>query len=233
MKQLLVFLFLLCSVSVFAQDVIVKKDGSTIVCRVVELTSSEIVYKKWSDLNGSNYVMNRADASAVNYQDGKKVKLSEATNLYTPNNQNNGIRQYNDKALLQLDATIGNPYKKVEKLRMIGWLGGIAMVGAGVACYFVYTGSKQSKTKDDYWYEKDWALPASVFLIGGGAACTTLFLIKANKVKKMIDRDITSFPVIQYDFKLSESSSLVTGIDLLKDNSTQQQTLGFGLRYNF
>ena len=61
MKQLLLFLFLLCSTGVFAQDVIVKKDGSTIVCRVVELTSSEIVYKKWSDLNGSNYVMNRAD----------------------------------------------------------------------------------------------------------------------------------------------------------------------------
>ncbi len=48
MKQLLVFLFLLCSGSVFAQDVIVKKDGSTIVCRVVELTSSEITYKKWT-----------------------------------------------------------------------------------------------------------------------------------------------------------------------------------------
>ncbi len=58
MKQLLVFLLLLCSASVSAQDVIVKKDGSTIFCRVVELTDSEISYKKWSDLNGSNYVMN-------------------------------------------------------------------------------------------------------------------------------------------------------------------------------
>jgi len=34
MKKLVIFLLFLCSVSVFAQDVIVKKDGSTIVCRV-------------------------------------------------------------------------------------------------------------------------------------------------------------------------------------------------------
>ena len=106
MKQVFILFLLLCSTSVFAQDVIVKKDGSTIVCRVVELTSSEIVYKKWSDLNGSNYVMNRADASAINYQNGKKVNLSEATNLYTPNNQNDGVQQYNDRALLTRIADI-------------------------------------------------------------------------------------------------------------------------------
>jgi len=42
MKQLFVMLLLLCSAVANAQDVIVKKDGSTIVCRVVELTSTEI-----------------------------------------------------------------------------------------------------------------------------------------------------------------------------------------------
>ena len=51
MKQLLIMLLILCSTSVSAQDVIVKKDGSTIACRAVELTSSEITYKKWNDLS--------------------------------------------------------------------------------------------------------------------------------------------------------------------------------------
>lgn len=111
MKQLLVFLFLLCSASVFAQDVIVKKDGSTIVCRVVELTSSEITYKKWTDLNGSNYVMSRSDASSISYENGKKVDLSDATNLYKPNNQNDGVQQYNDNALLAMDRA-SHPKKK-------------------------------------------------------------------------------------------------------------------------
>lgn len=104
MKHLLIFLFFLCSMSVSAQDVIVKKDGSTIICRVVELTESEIVYKKWSDLKGPSYVMERSAASAINYQNGKKVNISQATNLYKPNNQNDGTQQYNDRALLNIDA---------------------------------------------------------------------------------------------------------------------------------
>ena len=43
MKQLLFFLMLFCATSAVAQDVIVKKDGGTIVCRIVEVNSSEIV----------------------------------------------------------------------------------------------------------------------------------------------------------------------------------------------
>ena len=110
-------MFLLCSASVSAQDVIVKKDGSTIVCRVVELTSTEITYKKWNDQNGSNYVMNRSDASAINYENGKKVNLSEATNLYQPNNQNDGVQQYNDRALLRMDYAASNPLKKARTIK--------------------------------------------------------------------------------------------------------------------
>ena len=135
MKQLFLVLLLLCTVSVSAQDVIVKKDGSTIVCRVVELTESEIVYKKWGNLNGSSYVMERSAASAINYQNGKKVNLSEATNLYTPNNQNDGVQQYNDRALLALDydinrkRTISKNYRRTATIiRVAGWGVGICSV---------------------------------------------------------------------------------------------------------
>ena len=91
-----------------------KKDGSTIVCRVVEVSATEITYKKWSDLNGSNYVMDKSLASAINYENGKKENLSEATNLYAPGNQNDGVQQYNDRALLRIDAASNNPYTKVK-----------------------------------------------------------------------------------------------------------------------
>ena len=47
MKKILLFLLLLCSIGVSAQDVIVKKDGSTIVCRVVEVNQTEVVYKRF------------------------------------------------------------------------------------------------------------------------------------------------------------------------------------------
>jgi len=115
MKQLFVMLLLLCSAIANAQNVIVKKDGSTIVCRVVELTKSEIVYKKWSDLNGSNYVMERSAASAINYQNGKKVDLSEVVNQYLPHNQNTGEQNYNDNALLAIDRASHPKWKRKFK----------------------------------------------------------------------------------------------------------------------
>lgn len=115
MKQLLVFLLFLCSASVSAQDVIVKKDGSTVVCRVVEVNATEIVYKKWSDLNGSNYVMERSSASAINYESGKKVDLSEVDNQYLPHNQNTGEQQYNDNALLAIDRASHPKWKRKFK----------------------------------------------------------------------------------------------------------------------
>ena len=220
MKQLLVLLFLLCSASVFAQDVIVKKDGSTIVCRVVEVTSTEIVYKKWSDLNGSNYVMERSAASAINYENGKKVDLSEATNLYTSNNQNDGTRQYNDNALIALDYAASNPLRKAKNLRLLGWIGGSALL---VGAFFLAEMDNESGFQNDDYL--------SFAAIGAGITCTTVCLISANKIKKNFN--IQNYSLLNKNLKFANGSSLSTGIDMLRDNTLGQNTLGFGLRYNF
>lgn len=226
MKHLLVFLLLLCSASVFAQDVIVKKDGSTIVCRVVELTSSEIVYKKWSDLNGSNYVMNRTDASAINYQNGKKVNLSETTNLYQPHNQNDGVQQYNDRALLRLDAAAHNfSSAKSKTLKTIGWIGGPALAVFGVVLI-------AADDHDFFEFNSSDETLLGVGFIGLGAAWTTSFLIAANHEKKKAEM-LQSSILYHYDFKLSGESSLSAGIDMLHDHTIGNNTLGIGLRYNF
>ena len=60
MKKLLLALVMvaLYTVSAFSQDVIVKKNGSTILCKVIEIGVSEIKYKKWDNLDGPNYSEN-------------------------------------------------------------------------------------------------------------------------------------------------------------------------------
>lgn len=226
MKQLLVFLFLLCAASVSAQDVIVKKDGSTIVCRVVELSSSEITYKKWSDLNGSNYVMNRADASAINYENGRKVSLSEIDNLYQPNNQNDGVQQYNDKALLRIDTDINKYLKKAKTYQYIGIIGGIALIGTGVILIAV-DGKSSATGKADNGV----VIPA-VACMGAGVAGGITCLLVANHYRKQ-GNWLQSSTLIHHEIKFDNGSSLIAGIDVLKDNLHQKQTLGFGLCYNF
>lgn len=228
MKQLLVFLFLLCSMSVFAQDVIVKKDGSTIVCRVVELTSSEIVYKKWSNLNGSNYVMNRSDASAINYENGRKVNLSEATNLYTPNNQNDGMQQYNDRALLGMDYANQIIDKKVKRLRTWGWISGIAGVGLGAP--FLIKGLTDG---DLHWDEiGKYCIIGGVLAVGGIASSTYCF-VAAHKKQKQAELNLQSSTLYQYNFELDSGSRISASINMLRDYTIGNGALGIGLRYNF
>ena len=226
MKQLFLVLLLLCTVSVSAQDVIVKKDGSTIVCRVVELTESEIVYKKWGNLNGSSYVMERSAASAINYQDGKKVNLSEATNLYKPSNQNDGVQQYNDRALLALDydinrkRTISKNYRRTATIiRVAGWGVGAAAVGIGV--YFLAFAEGHSHYK---------CMGAAI--AAGGVVWTTGCLLLANYFDKK-SKAIESASLYQYDFNFDNGSTLSAGIDMLSDYTIDKNTLGIGLRYNF
>lgn len=172
--------------------------------------------------------MNRSDASAINYQNGKKVNLSKATNLYTPNNQNNGVQKYNDKALLGIDFVESNPLKKVKQLRTIGWIGGGTLLATGITILVVYNNKLV-----DFTYETNTVgIIGGIACIGAGVGLTTFCLIKANKIEKQMNQ-LQSFSIYQYDFKLSNSSSLSSSIDLLTDRTTGSKSIGLGLRYNF
>ena len=202
MKQLLVLFLFLCSASVFAQDVIVKKDGSTIVCRVVELTSSEIVYKKWSDLNGSNYVMDCSAASAIHYANGKKVKLSEVTNLYKPNNQNDGTQQYNDKALLAMDAA-NHARKKVN--RHFKW-----NIKAGYSLdKMTGDGNSSFSSGTDISVGIVFPLKNSDYVIGGDLFFATYSFNYDDKYVSLKTSGIGIAPYVGYKYTLSNNTALV------------------------
>ena len=78
MKKVLLCLMLLSATSVFAQDVIVKKDGSTILSKVVEIGSAEVKYKKFSNQNGPTYTITKAEIKTINYENGERDTFSDA-----------------------------------------------------------------------------------------------------------------------------------------------------------
>lgn len=55
-----------------AQDVIVMKDGSLIQSKVQEITPTEIKYKKFSNLQGPLYTIEKSGVLAINYENGEK-----------------------------------------------------------------------------------------------------------------------------------------------------------------
>ncbi len=245
MKKILLFLLLLCSIGVSAQDVIVKKDGSTIVCRVVEVNQTEVVYKRWSNLEGPNYVMNLSDISAINYENGEKIKTDGQTENVTttsPIVQNkSGQQTVSDDALLKM---VSKPNKNVDlqrakRIKKVGYIAGPVLIAGGLL--MTITGSdtghdQKTLTSWDTYLESPGLLAGGIILLSGGIATTTGCLIRAHNIKKRASRlSVQSVPLFQQEFHLKNGTTLSPSIDVLKDNARRNPTLGLGLglTYNF
>lgn len=228
MKKLLLFLVALVSaLTASAQDVIVKTDGSTVLCKVVEVNGSAVVYLKWSDLEGPRYAIERTQISTVNYQDGRQDKMNDQTvNAYSPNNQQTGNWNYNDNALMALDRTKSSAYQaKIKKIKRLGWIIGTPLFVTGVG--FLLCSS--SISDEEY---RNMAIVGGIVGAVSGASVISGCLIRANQIKnKMYQLSCT--PLIQHEFDLKNGKSLAAGVDILRDNQFKNTALGVGLKLNF
>ena len=72
-KVMTLIVSVLCCVQLsYAQDVIVMKDNTTILSKVTKVSQTEIEYKKWSNLDGPTYTINKSEVSSVNYENGDR-----------------------------------------------------------------------------------------------------------------------------------------------------------------
>ena len=99
LKKVFLFTFfigLFCNL--FAQDIIVKKDGTTIMSKVLKLTDSEIEYIKWSNKNGPSYVVRVNEVLSINYENGETeiLNLSNKIEDTKTNQQVTGLIEFND-----------------------------------------------------------------------------------------------------------------------------------------
>lgn len=103
-----------------AQDVIVKKDNSTILSKVTKIGEKEIEYKKWSNLDGPTYSISRAEVISINYQNGEVEKLeNSSTNpiiIQQNNSSNNGYMERDGNGL-ELD---GRELSDAEVRALVG-----------------------------------------------------------------------------------------------------------------
>lgn len=72
---------------IMAQDVIVKKDGSTIISRVLEVNKSDIKYKKFSNQKGPTYTIEKSEVISINYENGERDVFGESTEETNPQPQ--------------------------------------------------------------------------------------------------------------------------------------------------
>ena len=119
MKHLLTLFLFLCTAGVFAQDVIVKKDGSTILSKVLEVNPSDIKYKKYSNQNGPTYTIDKSEVMSINYENGESDKFNQTSNNnpQEQNSDNNYIMKAGDNRNTELISRYNTIYYPSNKLK--------------------------------------------------------------------------------------------------------------------
>ena len=199
-----------------------KKDGSIIRSKVVEIGTSEVKYKKFSNQNGPTYSISKSEVQAINYENGEKELFSNSATTMQEIISNN--YNYSQVGLAQ-----NNQYQKEQLLisakhwrnagTTLGWIFMLAGAGIGVG---IAAGD-------------DWNM-TPVYIAGGsgfGVGILTAMICGgvANK-KEEEARTIASLPLIKQDFEIGRSH-LSAGVNILSDRNYNSQALGVGLCLNF
>ncbi len=223
MKRFLLSLVAIVITSVcFAQDIIVQKDGSTIQAKVTKVTQSEVEYKKFNNQKGPTYAISTKDLQCINYENGTKDTFVSPN--YNPNIVTNetATQFSNDEQLVNLykQSNAEAKYKKGRTLRIIGYAVGGTMAAIGLV----------SLTSDKHSDETT-GVNAGLLILGIASGTTLHFV--GSSMQKKAKALINSATLYQQEFKVGKNDRLMVGVDMLKDNTRRNQTLGLGLSYNF
>lgn len=231
MRAKFLALFLLCSVTLFAQDIIVQNNGNTILSKVIEIGSTEVKYKKFSNLNGPTYTIAKAEILVINYENGEKESFSNAQLSGSVINTNNiGKRILSDDELLRLDRYNTRIPKDVKRLKRNGWIGVVGVaIGVGLLSFDIISGNDEIELDDD---GEGIGYLIGVPLILGGTIYSCVNFAKAHRLQKELDSYVHAAPIFQENIKLGNGNMLSAGVDMLKSRNVGY-TPGLGLRYNF
>ncbi len=75
---------MLIGLNASAQDTITKKNGEDIKAKVLEVTKTEIKYKRFESPEGAIYTMDKADIVMIRYKDGTKDLFLQEVAATTP-----------------------------------------------------------------------------------------------------------------------------------------------------
>ena len=222
-KFLSVVVLAMFSFIAHAQDVIVKKDGNTITSKVIEITSSEIKYKKFSNQNGPIYTINKNEVNYIHYENGERETINASVNSNNTSisfvNTPGGTNTSDTELLNNFYANTG---KKAQKLKKTAYIGGSILLAASIPFFALNSNGME----DHFIY--------AGALAGAGLLWTGSFLLAAQKQNKKAAYYANNVvTIMQMELFNSKQSSLYANIDMFNDNITHKKSLGLGFHFNF
>lgn len=203
----------------FAQDVIIKKDGTTILSTVIKVGQSEVEYKKYNNQTGPTYTISINELSHINYANGTKDTFTSTYNNQSVVTTETATQFSNDEGLLKLYDAHDRKLKKAKRIKSLGCIVGGTLLAAGGALII-------SSVSDDT------IVIIGSAVAGAGLITWTTCTLVGNHIAKKSKYSVQSNPLFQQEYKIGKNS-LAFGVDMLNDNTFKNQTLGLGVSYKF
>lgn len=224
---MLIATVLFFSVAAHAQDVIIKKDGGTIVSKVLEIDDTVVKYKKFSNLEGPTYSISKVEVNCINYENGEKETFSVTGAKESALNSSISIlqeRQRNsDQDLLRMVYS-----SRAKRLKRTAIWGGVALLVAGsIVAYAAVT----AEDEDFDSYGLEFMVPFA----GASVVWTGSFLLASMHQHKKEKSLMASSDLPWAELKLidTQNSSLCANIKTYQLGVSHRQGLGLGIKYSF
>ncbi len=201
MKKI-IFLWIMlsaCISNVYCQDTIVLRNGDLVKSKVMEITQSEIKYKKFENLNGPLFNILKSEVLQIKYENGTKDYFDAAKQDVSTQNQleiSNGYYQGTKKLTLNEFKNIlkSNPkayqeFNSGKTLQILGTV--VALPGAGLVGWSIGSG------------EYD----ASMLIAGGLSVAGGLLIVLSgdNLVKTSLKTYNKKFGNISYNLNINST----------------------------
>lgn len=219
-RFLLLFLGIMIATIAMAADVITKKNGTTIQCKVMKVGRTEVEYKNIINLDGPVYALDLTEIASITYENGAVDKFGEQSVVTT----NAGQRTMTDKELMRM---YGDRNQIGRGLKITG----ISLTGIGVVSLAI---AGESTRGFGYWGDNmNKVVEATLTVIGvsGIIAGPTCYFL-GRKKQKQFDR-YACLPLLEQDFQLGNNTMLTADVNMINDNITHDKSLGLGLRFTF
>lgn len=217
---------LLCCLAGMAQDVIVCKDGTSLLGKVAEVTEAEVKYRKADNPDGPLYTLKVADLMRINYENGQSDIFARdgqlpSTVLAGPT----GDVKDTDLLALYNKKTSISPLPK--RLKLTAFIGGGVLIATGVTLMIIGSENAGGFYPDN---EPGLLIPGTCLAAAGAIWMPTFYLIARHKQKKL--NELASAPIYRQEIFAKDGKSLSMGVDFLADR-VQTRTLGLGMTFKF
>lgn len=171
-----VVLLLMEICSVAAQDLIIRRDGKIIEARVMEISPTEIRYKRFDHLDGPTIVIPAANVLSIRYENGTSEIITAAPASVPAQSNTQPVRSSNtaidqDKFIFGINANAGGAFNYIWKGpsgASVNFEFGKGNFDSEINLIFPHRGFGVLATFNGFWHSR-----IGGFYLGGGFGCAS------------------------------------------------------------